>query len=335
MNPLPPVQNVLVPTSEEITTLTSAAGQSNAGTTSASMSLYGEQKEDSGVDVPITKAIRPLNSFMAFRAYYAPIFTSLQQKYISGFLTYLWNEDSDKGKWSIVAKAYSVIRDIKGKKRAPLDAFLAINAPFMGITEPGTYLVSHGWEIAAGENGSSMLRRNVELARSTSGSNCANMQASVDDVLRNSYANGYVEEDVSDHVKPGNEVALTMATSAQPVGAPLATNVTANDAVGEDHAADGAQESVNGGSSTGAAMPSLDPNIIAILSPVFPDTVSSGATNAGGIFHHLTCEYPFNSEFMPTSSRAAFDPFGEDAFDAYDMSDVNDFSKFDWLNDEK
>lgn len=143
-----------------------------------------------------------------------------------------------------------MIRDNKGKKKAPLDAFLAINAPFMGITEPGTYLVSHGWEIGTGANGSSMLRRNVDLARKTSGNNSTNVNASVDDVLRNSYANGYVEEDVSDHVKPSNEVALTMAMSAQPVGPPLATNVTANDAVGEDHAAYGAQESVNGGSST-------------------------------------------------------------------------------------
>lgn len=70
MNPINPVQNVLVPTSEQITTLTSAAGQSNAGTTSGCVSLYGEQKEDSNVDVAITKAIRPLNSFMAFRGKY-------------------------------------------------------------------------------------------------------------------------------------------------------------------------------------------------------------------------------------------------------------------------
>lgn len=120
----------------------------------------------------------------------------------------------------------------------------------MGITEPGAYLFSHGWEIATGEDGCSMLRRTVEFAGNVSGSTLATTNASVDDVLHHSYVKGYMEEDVSDHLKAGNEVALTMATSAQPVIAPLATNVTAQDAVVEDSAAEGVQEATSTASTT-------------------------------------------------------------------------------------
>lgn len=75
---------------------------------------------------------------------------------------------------------------------------------------------------------------------------------------------------------------------------------------------------------------------MAIVSYSLTGSVSSSMlTHNNIVFHHLTCEYPFNGEFMPTSSRAAFDPFSEDPFDAYNISDVNDFSKYNWLNDEK
>jgi hypothetical protein len=79
-----------------------------------------------GVQLPgiVTAAKRPLNSWMAFRAYYSPIFATFQQKDISGFMTLMWNADPFHAKWTIVAKAYSVIRDKVGKDQAPLDIFM-------------------------------------------------------------------------------------------------------------------------------------------------------------------------------------------------------------------
>ena len=71
---------------------------------------------------------------MAFRAYYAPIFVTFQQKDISGFLTRMWQADPFHAKWTIAAKAYSVIRDKVGKLRAPLDFFLNIVCPHIGKT---------------------------------------------------------------------------------------------------------------------------------------------------------------------------------------------------------
>jgi hypothetical protein len=84
----------------------------------------------------ILAAKRPLNSWMAFRAYYATIFTTFQQKNISGFLTRMWQEDPFKAKWAIVAKAYSIIRDKVGKAHAPLDIFLQTVCPHIGKPDP-------------------------------------------------------------------------------------------------------------------------------------------------------------------------------------------------------
>jgi hypothetical protein len=80
----------------------------------------------------VLAAKRPLNSWIAFRAYYSPIFTTFQQKDISGFLKRMWNADPFKAKWTIVAKAYSIIRDKVGKAQAPLDVFLQIVCPHIG-----------------------------------------------------------------------------------------------------------------------------------------------------------------------------------------------------------
>jgi Mating-type protein MAT alpha 1 HMG-box len=93
-------------------------------------------------------AKRPLNSFMAFRAYYSPAFKNVQQKSISGFVNRIWSGDLAKAKWAIVAKAYSNIRDRVGKEKAPLDAFLAISCPAMGILPPETYFEKMGWSIS-------------------------------------------------------------------------------------------------------------------------------------------------------------------------------------------
>jgi hypothetical protein len=93
----------------------------------------------------IRAAKRPLNSWMAFRSYYSVIFTSFQQKDISGFLTRMWSEDLFRAKWTMVAKAYSVIRDQVGKDKAPLDIFLRIVCPLIGIIAPAEYLDMLGW----------------------------------------------------------------------------------------------------------------------------------------------------------------------------------------------
>ncbi|KAF1980707.1 hypothetical protein K402DRAFT_408993 [Aulographum hederae CBS 113979] len=90
-------------------------------------------------------AKRPLNSYMAFRSFYAPIFATYQQSQISGFFKMMWQDDPFKAKWAILAKAYSIIRDRVGKVNAPLDMFLSIAAPAVGIVPANQYLGKLGF----------------------------------------------------------------------------------------------------------------------------------------------------------------------------------------------
>jgi hypothetical protein len=78
-------------------------------------------------------AERPLNSFIAFRSYYSPVFSGHQQKDISGFLNIIWKEELHGAKWTIIAKAYSTIRDSVGKLNAPLRIFLNIVCPYINV----------------------------------------------------------------------------------------------------------------------------------------------------------------------------------------------------------
>jgi hypothetical protein len=90
-------------------------------------------------------AMRPLNSFMAFRAYHYPLFSSFQQKDISVFINRMWLGDYFKAKWTIIAKAYSIVRGRVGKENAPLPGFLALACPKIGILDPQDYFTRMGW----------------------------------------------------------------------------------------------------------------------------------------------------------------------------------------------
>ncbi|KAF2228530.1 mating-type protein MAT alpha 1, partial [Viridothelium virens] len=104
---------------------------------------------------------RPLNSYMAFRAYYSPIFLDFQQKAISPLLTMLWQGDHFQAKWTILAKAYSKIRDQQGKDNANLSEFLELVTPVIGIIAPADYLSTMGWQMTEGENGPTLHRETI------------------------------------------------------------------------------------------------------------------------------------------------------------------------------
>lgn len=149
---------------------------------------------------------------------------TLQQKDISGIMTNLWQSDRSKAKWAILAKAYTLIRDKKGKVNAPLDGFLNINAPRMGIAKPSEYMNTLGWEIVLGSDGGAMLRRNPENDSSDSIAG-ASSNASVQDIIAHSYEHGYIDVRDGEIVTvPQNEAVLSMATSGS--GIPPASDTS-------------------------------------------------------------------------------------------------------------
>ena len=187
------------------------------------------QKKDLVIVAAVAKAIRPLNSWIAYRSkqqrssvrkptsnkmtgYYSTIFLTFQQKEISGFLTILWQNDPFKAKWSILAKSYSLIRDSQGKANAPLEKFLAINGPLIGVIEPAQYLEALSWEIAVDEDGQTVMRR----YGNSIDEQLFITNVSVNDVIRNSYDQGYFTGDLSKVLLAKNEAAMTMAVSEQP-----------------------------------------------------------------------------------------------------------------------
>lgn len=137
---------------------------------------------------------------------------SFQQKEISGFLTILWQNDPFKAKWSILAKSYSLIRDSQGKANAPLEKFLAINGPLIGIIEPAYYLEALSWEVAVDEDGQTVMRRHGNSIDQ----HLLITNVSVNDVIRNSYNQGYFTGDLSKILMAKNEAAMAMAASVQP-----------------------------------------------------------------------------------------------------------------------
>lgn len=77
----------------------------------------------------------------------------------------LWQADIQKAKFSLLAKAYSIIRDLKGKDQAPLDIFLKLACPRLNVTKPDRYLSTFGWRICTPQdNGRPALERSPGTA---------------------------------------------------------------------------------------------------------------------------------------------------------------------------
>ncbi|KAL9055862.1 MAG: hypothetical protein Q9162_003288 [Coniocarpon cinnabarinum] len=94
-------------------------------------------------------APKPLNSFVAFRAYYLslPFFKDMHQREVSGFMQKLWQNDLFEAKWSIIAKAWTDLRDDEGFPIMKVRDFCDFACPKMGILKPEDYLAALGWTL--------------------------------------------------------------------------------------------------------------------------------------------------------------------------------------------
>ncbi|KAL3466800.1 mating-type protein MAT alpha 1-domain-containing protein [Aspergillus heterothallicus] len=155
---------------------------------------------------------RPLNSFIAFRSYYSVIFPDLTQKAKSGILRFLWQNDPFKAKWTILAKAYSTIRD-EYDAEVTLDSFLTLNAELIGILDPVRYLDVMGWDLTDnGQQQYTMAKvKNPVATEAELSTNC-----SVDDIIKHCYETGYVTEDQRKKETQERRNASVMAFATQP-----------------------------------------------------------------------------------------------------------------------
>lgn len=172
----------------------------------------------------ITRAAkRPLNSFMAFRAYYKDALKPLQQKDISPLLHQLWVDERFKAKWAIVAKAYSVIRDSIGKVNVPLDKFFAIAIDHVGIINVDQYLLCMGY--AKPTANAKVLTRLFHPTVSDFPNYIRTTNVSVDDLVDYCKKTGHFGEVQTGQLQVNPEETLAMAVQQNASNTPVVSTV--------------------------------------------------------------------------------------------------------------
>ncbi len=85
----------------------------------------------------------------------------MQQKQRSTYVLDMWKIEPFKAKWTVIAKAYSSIRNHIGKDRAPIDDFLHIVCPKMDVIKPEEYFTVMGWTLDYTNDGSTIFKQST------------------------------------------------------------------------------------------------------------------------------------------------------------------------------
>jgi hypothetical protein len=255
----------------------------------------------------------------------------------------MWQNDPFKAKWSILAKAYSIIRESNTKDAAPLDKFLALTCPLIGVVPRDDYLGVMGWSIVDTAGVKSMERMYTPDISSFP-ENILTTNLSSEEIVAHCQRVSYVEHNDIDVARnQGSTAALAMA--AQPMFGSAPQEVIAR-----SHSTSHIQQNHNMVRNSGSAITftnmaaqpmshdtSSSPSVFDFSDPESPfqqnqqvidDLFVSGPTiqdaliqnnnNAVGAsgpvrqaVHDLSSQqYPFMDEFDPfQSSSLDFDPF--------------------------
>lgn len=135
------------------------------------------------------------------------MFPEVTQKTKSGIIKDLWQADPYKGKWAILAKAYSIIRD-DHRTEVSLDTFLELTVPFIGLIQPEDYLGIIGCQLVKIDD--QYIIQKISPARHNLSEVATNY--SVEDVLNYCYERGYVDVQHTDHSETTSQVSF----AAQP-----------------------------------------------------------------------------------------------------------------------
>jgi hypothetical protein len=71
----------------------------------------------------------------------------------------MWKNDPFKAKWTIIAKAYSCIRDIIGKQKASLVTFMTLVCPRIGTINVDNYFGKMNWNLETIAGGTKVLKQ--------------------------------------------------------------------------------------------------------------------------------------------------------------------------------
>lgn len=116
-------------------------------------------------------------------------------KKLSNPLGTMWESDPNKSLWSLLAKAWSIMRDQVGKDNVPLHDFFQLICPHLNIPPPETYLEEHGWKIILdNEHGPRLTRHPLFDPTTMNVGVCTAEALSVEDVITYCQNSGYAQD---------------------------------------------------------------------------------------------------------------------------------------------
>ena len=251
---------------------------------------------------------------------------SIQQKEISGFLTKLWQADPFKAKWTILAKSYSVIRDAQGKKNAPLDEFLTMTGPLIGIVPPNLYFSVTGWQMSFSGDGQMVLARDHSVNLAYLDHNLLTTNMSVEDIINFCYHNGYVNSDGIVKLAAYGQSTLAMACTTNEPSTESLSDLSIDDllaVVGGDEgnfAASDEKASSNTNNSVGQGGSFDEQDTYTPLNPVFTTNPAFDPQIALGN-QSFEFDQALDSFYQDGSMVPNFDPYMGNSFNAYNISD--------------
>jgi hypothetical protein len=138
---------------------------------------------------------RPMNSWIAFRTYYRGLFVGSQQKEISSWLRAVWNSDLFHAKWTLLARTYSIIRDISGRERTPVDRFLQLAGQHIGVIPPESYMDVMGITIISQSDGSRSVSQSLLNNHDVFSKYSSAESPSISSLLQFCFEIGYISPD--------------------------------------------------------------------------------------------------------------------------------------------
>lgn len=117
------------------------------------------------------------------------MFPGIPQKVKSMVISEMWQDDTLKSHWAILAKAYTIIRDHFNVDTPSLSAFVDLCLPLMGFLSRQQYLALSGWSVQPVGNSLSLRK----VATSTLDS-LVTPSIAVDQVVKHCTDNNFAQE---------------------------------------------------------------------------------------------------------------------------------------------
>ncbi|KAK1826506.1 mating-type protein MAT alpha 1-domain-containing protein [Podospora conica] len=102
---------------------------------------------------------KKVNGFIGYRSYYSALFSKLQQKQRSPFMTTLWQQDPFHNEWDFMCGTYSTIRALLAEEKVTLQIWISYAVQVLGIVARDRYMEAMGWTLLEHEDGTYKLER--------------------------------------------------------------------------------------------------------------------------------------------------------------------------------